>query len=56
MQKQKKYKAASLKRNPIVRIARSQNGAGYIKDKRTRRGGARNKQAEWLAEWEDYDA
>ena len=40
------------KRNPIVGQARKLNGAGFMKDKRTRRGGSRNQQADWLAEWE----
>jgi len=56
MKHQRQYKvkkAIPNKRNPIVRIARQRNGAGFMKDKRTRRGGSRNQQADWLAEWED---
>jgi len=42
-----------FKRNAVVNQARQRNGAGYMKDKRTRRGGARNQQADWFAEWEE---
>lgn len=42
-------------RNKRATDAWLRGGAGPMKDRRTPRGGAQNRQAEWLAEWEEND-